>query len=356
MFFRVSSRPAFEPSCGPSRITKGALVAIWPCLISGPDGDLWVGVEPSFVTAAIERIGLNGSVTSLPVPGIATDGFQIASLATGPDGNVWFDANFGVTDSDNQVLIGNMTPAGLVTEFPPIPVPAGQVVFAHSIVSGPDGDLWFFSNNNATDQGFLGRVTTAGVVTLFPIPSFSSKPPNLDSLAAGADGNLWFTEGAGKQLVFGRISPNGVVTRFPIGKLTFATVANGPNGSLIVNGQNAQGQYEVFGVSTAGATTRYKIPAAVSNSFLAYLGPADGSLWFTDEYGSIFGAITIGRITGTGVAGSYNLSRFVRGHLREVGSMALGQDGNLYVLDTFVPNPEGYDDATVYRLSPTKLA
>ena len=48
-------------------------------------------------------------------------------------------------------------------------------------------------------RDFIGRVTTAGAVTLFPVSSFGPKSPvDVDSLAAGADGNLWFTEGLAK--------------------------------------------------------------------------------------------------------------------------------------------------------------
>jgi hypothetical protein len=54
-------------------------------MISGPDGYLWVGVSPTLTTAAIDRIGLNGSVTSFPVPVNAPGGgLQIVSLTTGP--------------------------------------------------------------------------------------------------------------------------------------------------------------------------------------------------------------------------------------------------------------------------------
>ncbi len=41
-------------------------------MISGPDGDLWVGVNPTSGSVAIDRIGLNGSVTSFPVARIST--------------------------------------------------------------------------------------------------------------------------------------------------------------------------------------------------------------------------------------------------------------------------------------------
>ena len=104
-------------------------------MISGPDGDLWVGVNPTPDTAAIDRIGLNGSVTSFLVPENSAPGLTM-DLTTGPDGNVWFIADlYYLTSSDNQVVIGKVTPAGEVTEFPPIPVAAGQTAAANSFIS-----------------------------------------------------------------------------------------------------------------------------------------------------------------------------------------------------------------------------
>ena len=324
-------------------------------IISGPDGDLWLGVSPTPSTVAIERIGLNGAITSFPVPGSAAAGFGIVSLTTGPDGDVWFVADFNPTFSDNQVLLGKVTPAGEVTTFPPIPVPAGQGALASGIVSGPGGDLWFGYTvlgfaSPIQIQSFIGRVTTAGAVTLFPISSFSSNSPQiLNPLVAGADGNLWFTAGFGRNFVFGRMSPSGVVTQFPIRSQSAGEVGNGPNGSLIVTAQNAKGQNEVVRVSTAGAVTPYRVSAAISDAFSTYLGSADGSLWFADE-GPAF---KIGRITGRGVATSYNLSRFVRGRQNNINSMAVGPDGNLYVLDD---SGEGLiSPSVVYRLVPSKL-
>jgi hypothetical protein len=48
------------------------------------------------------------------------------------------------------------------------------------------------------------------------------------------------------------------------------------------------------------------------------------------------------------VATSYNLSGFVRSHF-PLDSLAVGDDGDLYVLDNANVN------STVYRLSPSKL-
>ena len=102
----------------------------------------------------------------------------------------------------------------------------------------------------------------------------------------------------------------------------------------------------------------YKIPAAISNAFQTYLGQADGSrFWFTDAVST---PLKIGRITARGVATSHNLSQFVRARQNGIGSMALGQDGNVYLLDNIGGVFSGITvdrpTATVYRLSPSKLA
>ncbi len=85
--------------------------------------------------------------------------------------------------------------------------------------------------------------------------SFGSKsPPFVDSLAAGADGNLWFTAGLGKSFVFGRMSPSGAVTQFPMRGLFTGSVDNGSSASLVVSALgNNLSQNEVLKVSMAGA-------------------------------------------------------------------------------------------------------
>jgi hypothetical protein len=55
----------------------------------------------------------------------------------------------------------------------------------------------------------IGRITTAGVITEFSIPTLGSSPSDI---TAGADGNLWFTEASGSRI--GRITtaPTGPCT------------------------------------------------------------------------------------------------------------------------------------------------
>lgn len=324
-------------------------------IISGPDGNLWAAsFHRASRTAEIERIGLDGSVASFRVPGEANSVVQIQSLAAGADGNVWFAADFVRSDGNDHVVIGNVTPSGKVTELPPIPLAAGQSADAHSIVRGPGGDLWFGYNLLVDDnhfQDFIGRVTTSGKITLFPVSSVGPYPVSIWSLAPGADGNLWFTEGLASDNTLGRMSPNGAVTRFPVGGLQYVDVANGPNGSLIVTGENSNFQNQVMRLSTSGKLTPYTIPASISDDFYVYAGSASGSLWFAsfDKKG-----FKLGRITPDGVATSYNLSRFVRAGNLHFVSLAVGRDGNIY-MDVFAIRGRSITAATVFRFFPDKL-
>src|SRR5207245_32718 len=72
-------------------------------------------------------------------------------------------------------------------------------------------------------------LATVGRIREFHIPTAFSEPAGI---AAGPDGNLWFTEGGGNNV--GRVSPSGAVTEFRI-STTFrepAGIASGPDGNL----------------------------------------------------------------------------------------------------------------------------
>ena len=65
------------------------------------------------------------------------------------------------------------------------------------VAAGPDGNLWFTEYFGKQ----IGRITTAGVVTEFPIPAAISDPYYI---VAAPDGNLWFTDPGAQQI--GRIT------------------------------------------------------------------------------------------------------------------------------------------------------
>jgi streptogramin lyase len=315
-------------------------------VVAGPDGDLWIGVNPNIGSPVIDRIGLDGSVTPLPVPSESPEGsLALSSLAAGADGNVWFSGQTGGAVS--EVVVGKVTPARRVTEYGPIPVPPGLAASTTTIVSGARGDLWFtyslYSPNDARIQDFIGRVTTAGVFKLFPVSSFSADAGDFLSLAAGADGNLWFTT-LSAAAPLGRMTPDGAVSYFRVSVINPASVGTASKPSLVLTGINAKEQAEAFKVSPSGAMAQYKLPHGISGAFATYLGAADGSLWFS----SGTGPTRLGRITARGMAVSYNVSKAIPGY-SNIGSMAVGQDGNLYLVDI------GNSATELYRVSPRKL-
>jgi virginiamycin B lyase len=183
------------------------------------------------------RVLRSEDFTLYPVP---LSFFQLSFITTGPDGNLWFTGG-------NQ--IGRMTSDGVVTAFPlpPVSSPSGITV-------GPDGNLWFSNSGTST----IGRISTTGDITLFPVPTEFSSPVGITS---GPDGALWFTE---ESLSFGskvgRITTGGAAVEFPL--LTtrsqpFAIVA-GPDGNLWFTEAGAD---RIGQITTSGLVTEFPLPA-----------------------------------------------------------------------------------------------
>ncbi len=136
-------------------------------------------------------------------------------ITAGPDGALWFTEVGG-----NK--IGRITTAGSVTEFAVPTAFSGPV----DITAGPDGALWF---TEFTAEK-IGRITTLGAITEFPLHPTAASSPN--GIAAGPDGALWFTEFNGNRI--GRITTGGSVTEFPLPAQSCCTVGitAGPDGAL----------------------------------------------------------------------------------------------------------------------------
>ncbi len=73
--------------------------------------------------------------------------------------------------------------ATTINEFPVPTATAFDGNWPAFIVAGPDGNLWF----TETSANKIGRITTAGVIAEFPIPTAGSFPWGL---LTGLDGNL----------------------------------------------------------------------------------------------------------------------------------------------------------------------
>jgi len=230
------------------------------------------------VLVAVPLAGVGASVPA-GTSGAAVTNFPLASfpsdITAGPEGALWF-TDFG-TSAKPERSIGRITPAGVVTTFasPAIGSPGG-------ITAGPDGALWFTNQNG--NKFSIGRMTTSGTVTTYTDRSLAGP----GSITAGPDGALWFTNDGtfdnGRPTAdtgsIGRITTSGTVTEYPL--------PNGIKAIYIVVGQDGalwftDGNSGTLGrITTAGLIDDFLTPTSTSQPFGIASGP-DGAIWFTEE-------------------------------------------------------------------------
>jgi virginiamycin B lyase len=235
------------------------------------------------------------------------------------------------TDSETYEFALFGLPVTTPTPTPPPAVPFQQFPLPgnadpETITTGPDGNLWFVAGNvNNADPSYVGRMTTSGVLSTFPI----SYAPNgaSDGIATGPDGNLWFTEGPN----VARITPGGTLTEFSMGGRALpAGITVGPDDNLWVADYNAGGA--VHQISTAGAVLQTFTPFGATNSvpFGITTGP-DGALWMTQFALAQGGPNYIGRMTTSGSYTNFSIPA-------QPDDIVQGSDGNLWFGESFGSN------------------
>ncbi len=178
----------------------------------GPDSNLWFTenietgsiTNPPFSNSGPQIISISPTGTliddfALPVQFV---GDTLNQIATGPDGALWFTFS---TDTGGE--IGRVTTAGQFSFFPITNAP-GLISEPIGIVKGFNNDLWFADFGNSA----IGEITTAGVITEFSQGLTSSDIP--DGITAGPDGNYWFTDPSDIADPIGSITPQGVITLY----------------------------------------------------------------------------------------------------------------------------------------------
>jgi virginiamycin B lyase len=224
-------------------------------------------------------------------------------IAAGPDGAVWFTA---------ANSIGRITTLGAVTQYP-VPTPkAGP----GGITAGPDGALWFLEMGNSA----IGRITTSGVVTEYPTSG-------VGGIAAGPDGALWFTQYSDNVSAIVRMTPNGLVTNsypLPSGYFVFGSITAGPDGALwFLEGNGGETlptppNHYIARITTSGVMSNYLVSPSAGG---VTTGP-DGALWFTVDQGN-----QIERITTTGVISEAANTTYTP------DGITVGPDGALWVTE-----------------------
>jgi len=132
----------------------------------------------------------------------------------------------------------------------------------------------------------IGRITPAGNVSEFGGGITAGAKPA--AIAAGPDGNLWYTVPNDK---IGRITPAGVAKNFTVPDVAHG-IATGPDKHLYVVGANAITEVVPSADGTTVSTTPIPIPTAGSNPQQITAGP-DGNMWFTESGTSKVGRVNL---------------------------------------------------------------
>ncbi len=260
----VLSTPAAHAA--PTVTEVGTLSKPGRGIAGGPAGAVWV-TEPdnpgrvARVTPAGQVLEYEGAVA----PGLTKDRHP-AAMAVGPDGALWFVEDHG--------FVGRITTTGVVSEFGPL---RGDPV---AVAAGPDGNVWVAEDDAFNSKSGLARLTPMGDIT-----EFRAGEDKMTSLTAGPGGALWYADENG----LGRMTVSGVDTAFP-DDLDPLGVAAGPDGALWFTAG------VVIGRMTAGGSFT-EIPVTADYATAIAAGP-DGALWFTAKD-------SVGRVTPNGVVTEY---------------------------------------------------
>ncbi len=196
----------------------------------------------------------------------------------------------------------------------------------NSIVAGPDGALWFteWIGNK------IGRITTAGAITEFSNGISPNSDPSI--IKVGPDGNLWFSESIadGSRSAVAKITTSGGVTEYSAGINPAEDpygITKGPDGNIwFVGAFDGEGIYKLAPLDTTptAKVMAHATPGSQSNNMIVGPGPlaTDSYLWFAE--------------TGGGRIGRYDITS---GDLREFPvptstsqpyDIVVGPDGNIW--------------------------
>lgn len=255
-------------------------------IVSGSDGKLWfVGSDAYFDggCGCLFSSTRTGTMSFYRVQPPGCNDVVATAIAAGPDDDIWLSVS-GVTGSGDCSLIAKFSPVNHTFTFYDAGNSEGLV---SDIAAGSDGNVWFTDT-----KGYIGRITTTGTLTTFAFSDYGAG--SLPSgIVGGQDHALWFTYGPYSDSAptgIARITTAGSITEFPHavgdceGPSTTDPIVSAPDGYLWF------GCYDRLAKSsTAGAVTDY--PA----SLLDYTGVSvrnmtwgtDGNLWIGGGTGTI---------------------------------------------------------------------
>ena len=259
-------------------------------VVDGHDGDLYFSDQ----VYGIGRVTPAGVVT-FPDPSVG----PVSGLTVDKAGNLWFTAG---------ASLGEIAPDGTVTT---LPIPGGASDDAvGAITAAAAGNLWYFEAS-----GDVGERHADGTFSTTTLPNASANFTGNQSMAVTPDGSVWVSvypstlsedaQGAhyGVSGAVDQVRPDGTVVPYTLTSTYDEKIGltAGPDGNVWFADQ---GDDTVGSITPAGEVTAYPVAGRVSS---ITTGP-DGALWFTIRYAYpdvATDAAAIGRITTAGVATYY---------------------------------------------------
>jgi virginiamycin B lyase len=232
-------------------------------IVRGADGRLWIS---EFGTGAIAAIDVSGQIQDYTASSVQDRSAGTSILAVGPDSRIWYSEAFAgrvgrlATDGEfDEILLPN------TTDNP------------GWICRGPGATMWLAIYGSAGDR--IGRLAPSGEIREFVAPD------ELAAVVLGPDGNIWLTA----QGLVGRLTPDGVMTTFPIGNSRPYEIVAGPDGAMWFSdrGNNALGR-----ITMSGQVSEFAIPTALSLPTGVTVGP-DHAIWFVESEANKIGRFAI---------------------------------------------------------------
>jgi virginiamycin B lyase len=245
-----------------------------------PDGHLWF-TEPTS-DAIGEFDPLSGQFKLIDVP---TKGSAPHDLVVDKNGNIWFTellaSQIGFINVKTRQIVETPTPG---------------VSHPYGITMDPKGNIWFTENFAGIKQLGAFSPTPTGRISIAEYPISADRPHLLE---ADAKGNIWFTAGFGGTIGEFNIS-NQQTTLYKVNSCT-------TDGCTHISGITIDKRGYVWFTDSLSQVVGYLNPAKgqVASKPLGKgnLHPHDGlvvddygTIWFTQQYGSMLTMWPEGRI------------------------------------------------------------
>lgn len=207
------------------------------------------------------------------------------AITTGPDGNVWYAFHSHNTTTSGIV---KMTSDGTMTTYvhgtsPSTNLPLDEIA---GLAAGPDGNVWY-----AGEDGDVGYITPGGNATNFVLSGVGGICASAGAwrIARSADGGFWVTIGCGDgSTQLAHVSTGGSITPYTISGLDYVNgLVVGKDGNVYLagemhsNGDPAVAQAKVSGATISSSSLLDVNVVAADTNLQGILQTPDGDLWVT---------------------------------------------------------------------------